>query len=667
MSVITANLTIYVSLFLSSYWHAVMKTEARWRAKRRLALLFSAWLVLLSILHGTAKAEILPPQHQVTSISLERYASLLIDPTGAMTIDEVASAQNVARFTPLQKPLSLGFTSSVVWVRIDLASDSSSQWLLEVGQPILEDVRLYQSTQQGALQVRHGTLTRLNSLKETNYRRPIFQINLAANESAVFYLRLASRTSMVTNLKLWSPMALLEESNLETFIWGLVFGAYLLVVFFYSAFWAWTREKVHFYYVLYVSTNLGAAFLTGRWNDMVGLQLNTNTQTLALGVFICLSLWIAPAFSVSFLGAHHIWPKASRFYLRSCASFSALCIGLVLIGQYREGVITIQIASMFVIFMNSFISGYLAYKGDKKGQLLLLAFSLFYLGVIWRYLRNIGLIEPSWWNESVYQIGAFVHMMVMSTGIFSSYNSLRRKSEQERARADAQEKQRERQYEFLGMVSHEVRTPLTVISASADNLILDASLTTNAKNRVDKIIRQSEKLQNLFDTYLDNERLLNGHNGIHLLDVNLSILCDSLVKDMKDAHGIDILFTTTIQLNAQCDGDLLRVAISNLLENARKHSPDKSSITLSLNRSGDLAQITVTDQGPGVDNKDMPFIFDAYFRGQLTHTSSGTGLGLHLVRFIAEQHQGSIKAKKLQPSGMQFVLELPLQQATLRV
>ncbi len=132
-----------------------MKTEVRWRAKRRLDLLFIVWLVLLSILHGTTKAENLPH-----NISLERYALLLINPTGAMTIDEVALAHNVARFTQLQKPLSLGFTSSVAWVKIVLMSDSSSQWLLEVGQPILDDVRLYQRTQQVALQVRHGTLTR---------------------------------------------------------------------------------------------------------------------------------------------------------------------------------------------------------------------------------------------------------------------------------------------------------------------------------------------------------------------------------------------------------------------------------------------------------------------------------------------------------------------------
>lgn len=658
----STNMTIYDNLSVCCFWNTAHRNGWLGRVRSSGCLLFSLWMGLFAVLPNTVSAGPLPPQAQVTSIHLEPHAAVLLDPTGHLSFDEVSNPAHAARFAPLNKPLSLGFTSTVAWVKIELTSAESSQWVLEVGQPILEDVRLYQRTAEGALPVRYGTLMKSDGARETAYRRPVFKVDLTAHVPTVLYLRLATRTSMVTTLKLWSPMALFEDSNLETFIWGLVFGSYLLVIFFYSAFWVWTREKIHLYYVLYVSINLGAAFLTGRWNDMLGLHIDTNAHTLALGVLVCLSLWIAPVFTSAYLGTHRIWPKASRIFLRTCTGVSVVCSSLVLMGHYSLGVPAIQITSILMIGVHTAVSGYLAYKGDKKGQLLLFAFSLFYLGVMWRYLRNIGLIEPSWWNESVYQIGAFVHMMVISTGIFSSYNVLRQKSEQDRARADAQEKQRERQYEFLGMVSHEVRTPLTVISASADNLLIDTSLTINAKNRVSKIIRHSEKLQKLFDTYLNNERLLNGDNAIRMSSVNLASLCESLVQDMQDAHGTDIQFDAPIQLNVECDGDLLRVAISNLLENARKHVPEKSVITLSVKQSGHVAQISVTDQGPGVDDQDMPFIFDAYFRGQGAYTSVGSGLGLHLVQFIAKQHQGQVYAKKLQPCGMEFVIEIPIQQ-----
>jgi len=556
--------------------------------------------------------------------------------------------------------LSLGFTSAVAWVRVSVSSTETAPWLLEVSNPILEDVRLYERDSNGRLMARQGTLFDTDPVRELRYRKPVFKVQLSAGETSVFYLRLASRTALVTNLKLVSPDISFEESARESFVWGLVFGAYLLVMFFYSAFWVWTRERVHLYYMLYVGTNLGAAFLTGRWSDMLGLDMNANMHTLFLGVFICLSLWIAPVFSASFLTTYRVWPRATRYFLRACATVSLGCIGLVLAGFYGQGVMAIQMASMVLIVVTLAVASHLAWKGDPKAKLLLLAFSLFYMGVMWRYMRNIGLIEPSWWNESVYQVGAFVHMMVMSTGIFSSYNALRRKSENDQARADAQELQRQRQYEFLGMVSHEVRTPLTVISASADNMLLDASVSTTTRTRVDKIIRHTEKLQRLFDTYLDNERLLNGDKPISMAEVDLIELCAASAQDMHDAHGVDVPFEADACPNVWCNADLIRVAITNLLENARKHAHASEGLSLQLRHLEGWVELSVSDQGTGIEDDDLPFIFDAYYRGKGAYASKGSGLGLHLVKFIAEQHKGRAYAVKRQPKGMQFVIELPL-------
>lgn len=623
-------------------------------------------LVLLAgvLLQATAlRAEPLQLPPEAIRSGVQSQVDLWIDTTGKATPETVTTPGQAGVFTRLTGPLSLGFTDAVAWVRVSLTSPQDSRWLLEVGQPILEDVRLYQRGPDGVLAARYGTASSDNWADDLPFRKPVFQLDLKAHETAVFYLRLSSRTALVTDLKLWTPSALTERVSQESFIWGLVFGAYFLVMLFYFAFWAWTRERVHLYYVLYVATNFGAALMTGRWIDMVGLRMDTQTHTMILGLLIGLTLWIGPVFTVSFLGAHRIWPRLSRVFLRSCMGVSFLGMTLVLLGYYSQGVMSVQLTSMLVIMITLVASAHLAWKGDKRGQLLLLAFSLFYIGVVWRYMRNIGLIEPTWWNESVYQVGAFVHMMVMSTAIFSNYNTLRRKSEQNQARANAQEMQRQRQYEFLGMVSHEVRTPLTVITASADNLLLDSSVSASTRVRVEKIIRHCGKLQHLFDTYLDNERLLNGDKPITLEDVDLMALCEGTVQDIRDTHGIAVTFESDFLPRVICNPDLVKVAISNLLENARKHSADTVGIQLHLRRSGSWATISVTDQGKGVDEEDMPFIFDAYYRGKGAYPSNGSGLGLHLVKFIAEQHKGRVHAVKLEPRGMQFVFEIPISSA----
>lgn len=659
-------MTIYDNLNTPCFWRKTQATPSQGQATARRW----SWLALVLVCVGLlglpqtkAWAGDLPSPRLVSHVGLESHTTWLLDPKGNLTIEAVSSPAQSAEFAPLKGPLSLGFTRSVAWIKLDLSSAESASWLLEVGNPILEDVRFYERGIDGMWQVQHGTVSGEGEPRELNYRKPVFKVNLTAGVNSVFYLRLASRTAMVTNLKLTAPESLFESDTRESFIWGLAFGAYFLVMFFYSAFWVWTRERVHMYYVLYVGINLGSAFLTGRWSDMLGLKINANIHTLMLGVFICLSVWIAPVFTASFLKTHQIWPRGTRLLLSACASISAVCIGLVLLGFYGQGVMAIQIASILLILVVIGVSGHLAWKSDKKAQLLLLAFSLFYMGVVWRYMRNIGLIEPTLWNENVYQVGAFMHMMVMSTGIFSSYNALRRRAEQDQARANAQELQRQRQYEFLGMVSHEVRTPLTVITASADNLLLDSSLSSSTKTRVEKIIRHCGKLQHLFDSYLDNERLLNGDNPIQMSEVNLTALCEATVQDISDAHGVAVKFETDLLPNVVCNSDLVKVAITNLLENARKHTAHVSGITLQLRRSDALVRVVVTDQGPGIHDEDMPFIFDAYYRGKGAHPSKGSGLGLHLVKFIAEQHKGRVYAVKQEPQGMQFVFEIPMGKA----
>lgn len=656
-------MTILGKLIVGSIWCTLSQRFGSARAsgtRPAWIRLVIACACLTGLWQAQALAGDLPLPRLISRVALEPHTAWLRDTQGQLTVEEVSSPALADQFIPLQGPLSLGFTRSVVWIRLDLRSAESAQWLLDVGNPILEDVRLYARGDNGIWTVRHGTLSGNGDMRDMNYRKPVFKINLKTGDHSIFYLRLASRTAMVTNLQLSAPEFLFEKDTRESFVWGLVYGAYLLVMIFYTAFWIWTREKVHLHYTMYVGINLGSAFLTGHWTNMLGLNLESGIHTLVLGIFICLSLWIAPVFSASYLKTYRIWPRSTRWFLRICASISTVCVGMVLAGLYGQGVMSIQIASMFLIVATIAVSGHLALKGDKRAQLLLLAFGLFYIGVLWRYMRNIGLIEPSWWNENVYQIGAFIHMMVMSTGIFSSYNALRQKSEQDRARANAQEIQRQRQYEFLGMVSHEVRTPLTVITASADNLLLDPTVSPSTRIRVEKIIRHCGKLQHLFDSYLDNERLLNGDKPFTMAAVDLTSLCESTVQDVGEAHGIHVGFQTDLLPNVVCNSDLVKVAITNLLENARKHSTDTSGIHLQLRRSDSFVSICVTDKGEGVDDKDLPYIFDAYYRGKGAYASKGSGLGLHLVKFIAEQHKGRVYAVKLETQGMRFVLEIPI-------
>lgn len=278
-------------------------------------------------------------------------------------------------------------------------------------------------------------------------------------------------------------------------------------------------------------------------------------------------------------------------------------------------------------------------------------------------MQNIGLIEPNDFNDNAYQIGAFVHMLVMSTGIFSSYNKLRQKSEKQTVRADAEAALRQRQKEFLNIVAHEVKTPLAVISAAADNLQISPTTHSSDQARVEKIIRNAEKIRLSFESYLGKEQILNTNVKHYIRPVNLSELCANVMKDFQETHEVEI--SGTIEPGAMITGDanLLSVAIVNLLDNAHKHNPKGTPIalTLAVGSTNEII-ISVEDEGMGVLAEDLPRLFDAYFRGGNAMASAGSGLGLHLVKYICAQHHGDVSAIRREAGGMRFVLRLPQNQ-----
>lgn len=196
---------------------------------------------------------------------LSAYSAYWRDPSGVLTVEQVARMP-AADFTPLSDKLSLGFTKDVVWLRFTLdhgrgTPDKGPLWL-ELSQNIIQDARLFVPTTDGAYAEALSGPQQAKSARRLKHRLPLFEIPVD-RERSTYFLRLASPTSMSTELTLWEPGALTEANTKEGFFWGLAFGAYLLVVVFYFCFWLWTRESVHLVYTAYVAINCLAAVFTG--------------------------------------------------------------------------------------------------------------------------------------------------------------------------------------------------------------------------------------------------------------------------------------------------------------------------------------------------------------------------------------------------------------------
>jgi len=208
-------------------------------------------------------------------------------------------------------------------------------------------------------------------------------------------------------------------------------------------------------------------------------------------------------------------------------------------------------------------------------------------------------------------------------------------------------------------IAHDLRTPLARIRAEAENAVRDAATMTEAKAALASIIDETDRLLKTFAALLSIAHLDAGSLRDRLPDIDLSALLNDLA-DLYDPVATEaaIAFDSEIESDVAiaADRDLLAQAVVNLIENALRHGGD--TIRLSLRRDGEHVAITIADHGPGVPEDKRTAVLERFARLDRQRASPGAGLGLSLVRAIAEAHGGSINLSDNQP-GLRATITLP--------
>lgn len=211
------------------------------------------------------------------------------------------------------------------------------------------------------------------------------------------------------------------------------------------------------------------------------------------------------------------------------------------------------------------------------------------------------------------------------------------------------------QRNFLTMVSHEFRTPLGIISASAD-VIACTNMAEDAEaiEEVRRIRRATERMDNLVGAFLADDWLDSMSATRRSADVDLVALLTDLAREFE--VPLDAPKPRLPRIDA--DPYLLPVAFSALLDNARKYAHTRESVRLSCHRAGATAVVEVRDDGPGIAPGDVPRVFEKFYRASRTLQKPGGGLGLYFVRRIVNLHGGTVEID--QRSGTVFRVTLPL-------
>jgi two-component system, OmpR family, sensor histidine kinase SenX3 len=214
-------------------------------------------------------------------------------------------------------------------------------------------------------------------------------------------------------------------------------------------------------------------------------------------------------------------------------------------------------------------------------------------------------------------------------------------------------------------VSHELKTPVGALRLLAE-AVQDASDDPEAVVRfAGRMQHESQRLSHLVQELIDLSRLESNDPLKEAAPVGIDTVVDAAIdrsRELAAAKGIEITGHGENGLKVFGSEPQLTMALGNLVENAVNYSAGKTRVGVTVRRTGDLAEISVTDQGIGIPGGELQRIFERFYRVDPARSrmTGGTGLGLSIVKHIAQNHGGDVRVWSSEGSGSTFTLRLPL-------
>lgn len=221
-------------------------------------------------------------------------------------------------------------------------------------------------------------------------------------------------------------------------------------------------------------------------------------------------------------------------------------------------------------------------------------------------------------------------------------------------------------HEFTLHASHELKTPLTVLCGEAQTALRDESLSPQERER---LVNQLEELQRL-SRIVDGLTLLAKADAGQITLQLESMQLDELVRDsyadlqiLAEPKQLQVELSVCDHITILGDRHRLRQLLLNLGDNAVKYNRPRGRVTLGLRRVYGVAQLTLSNTGPGIAPDVLPRIFDRFYRGDPAHSFSteGCGLGLSIAKWIVTAHNGTIKIESVPDQLTTVTVHLPLE------
>ncbi|RYL94854.1 HAMP domain-containing protein [Sporolactobacillus sp. THM7-4] len=220
---------------------------------------------------------------------------------------------------------------------------------------------------------------------------------------------------------------------------------------------------------------------------------------------------------------------------------------------------------------------------------------------------------------------------------------------------------------FIANVSHELRTPIAMMQGYSEAIIDDIAQTDQEKKDMAQIILdESKRMGRLVNELLDLARMEAGHFQLEKKDIPLVDFFEHAVykfSKLAKESGIALSMDTDIRKDErfELDPDRIEQVMTNLIDNAIRHTRKGGSVSVGVYHVNQQIRVSVRDTGTGISPKDLPFVFERFYKEDKARTrgKSGTGLGLSIARHIVEAHGGEISVNSKKGQGTTFLFTLP--------
>jgi signal transduction histidine kinase len=220
--------------------------------------------------------------------------------------------------------------------------------------------------------------------------------------------------------------------------------------------------------------------------------------------------------------------------------------------------------------------------------------------------------------------------------------------------------------DLVANVSHELRTPISALQAVLENLV--DGVEPPGEETLRTMLQQVERLGRLVNQLLDLSKLESGAVPLERKALALGPFLEQAAHEARvhaeQTGDREIHIAVELEhddLHADADPERLHQVVSNLLDNAVRHSPPGGRIVVAARKERDRITLEVLDEGPGIAPGEEARVFERFYRSDAARSTSegGTGLGLAIARWIVDLHGGDIRAERREPRGCRMVVEIP--------